>query len=48
MNGYEAKFAREAKAHPTCWVIAPNGYGGFKLIRVADDPKPRPKLVLVK
>ena len=48
MNAYEAKFKREAKAHPTCWIIAPNGRGGFKLFRVAQDPKPRPQLVLVK
>lgn len=48
MNGYEAKFAREAKEHPVCWVIAPNGRGSFMVVRVAPDPKPRPKLVLVK
>lgn len=48
MNGYEAKFEREAKAHPTCWIIAPNGRGGFKLVRIAKDPKPKPQLRLVK
>ena len=48
MNAYEAKFAREAKAHPRCWIIVPNGHGMFNLVRVAQDPKPRPKLVLVK
>jgi len=48
MNGYEAKFEREAKAHPTCWIIAPNGRGGFNVVRICEDPKPRPKLVLVK
>ena len=48
MFASEAKFAREAKAHPTCWIIAPNGRGGFKVIRVCNDPKPRPQLMLVK
>ena len=48
MNYYEMKFAREAKAQPACWIIAPNGRGGFKLIRVGDDPKPKVKLRLVK
>jgi len=48
MNVYEAKFERQAKAHPTCWIIAPNGRGEFKLIRVCPDPKPRPQLRLVK
>lgn len=48
MNGYEAKFAREAKAHPTSWVIAPNGRGMFAVVRIAPDPKPRPQLRLVK
>ena len=48
MNGYEAKFEREAKDHPTCWIIAPNGRSGFNVVRIASDPKPRPKLVLVK
>ena len=48
MNAYEAKFEREAKAHPTCWIIAPNDRGGLKLIRICEDPKPRPKLALVK
>lgn len=47
MNAYEAKFAREAKAHPTCWIIVPNGMGSFQLVRIAKDPKPRPKLKLV-
>ena len=42
-----AKFAREAKAHPTCWIIAPNGRGTFSLVRIAADPKPKPQLKLV-
>ena len=48
MNYYEAKFEREKKAHPTCWIIVPNGRGRVNLVRIALDPKPRPKLVLVK
>ena len=48
MNAYEAKFAREAKAHPTCWIIVPNNRGGYKLLRVAPDPRPKPELRLVK
>ncbi len=48
MNYYEMKFAREAKAHPTCWIIAPNGCGGNMLVRIAPDPKPKFKLRLVK
>ena len=48
MNGYEAKFAREAKAHPTRWIIAPNDHGNFKLVRIAIDPKPKTALRLVK
>ncbi len=47
MNGYEAKFAREAKAHPTCWIIVPNGRGMFNIVRACDDPKPKVKLRLV-
>ena len=46
MNGYEAKFEREAKDHPTCWVIAPNMRGGFKVVRIASDPTPKVKLRL--
>ena len=48
MNEYAAKFEREAKAHPTCWIIAPNGRGGYKLVRICADPTPNPNLVLVK
>ena len=48
MNVYEAKFEREAKDHPTCWVIAPNGHGAFNVVRVCPNPKPRPQLRLVK
>jgi hypothetical protein len=48
MNEYAAKFEREAKAHPTCWIIAPNNHGGFRLVRICPDPKPKPKLVVVK
>ena len=48
MNQYEAKFAREDKAHPTCWIIAPNDRGGYKLVRIAQDPTPKPELRLVK
>ena len=48
MNHYTAKFEREAKEHPTCWIITPNGRGGVNLVRIAPDPKPKPKLVLVK
>lgn len=48
MNYYEAKFEREAKAHPTCWIIIPNGRGGLVVKRIAPDPRPKPKLVLVK
>lgn len=48
MNYYEMKFAREAKAHPTCWIISPNDNGGYKLLRVATDPKPKTVLRLVK
>lgn len=47
MNAYEAKFAREAKAYPTCWVITPNGLGCFNLVRIVNDPKPKPQLKLV-
>jgi len=47
MNYYDAKFAREAKAHPTCWIIAPNARGSFNLVRVADDPKPKVQLRIV-
>jgi len=47
MTPYEAKFAREAKAHPTCWIIVPDGLNRCKLIRITNDPKPRPKLKLV-
>lgn len=47
MNAYEAKFAREAKAHPTCWIIVPNGRGSFCLTRIINDPKPKPQLKLV-
>ena len=36
MNGYEAKFAREAKEYPADWIIAPNGRGYFKLIKIGD------------
>lgn len=43
-----AKFAREAKAHPTCWIIAPNMREKLKVVRIAPDPTPKPKLVLVK
>jgi len=49
MNEYEAKFAREAKDHPTCWIIVPNdNRTGYRLQRIALDPKPKPKLTLVK
>ena len=47
MNHYEAKFAREAKEHPTNWIIAPNGSNGVKLVRIGNDPAPRPNLTLV-
>ena len=47
MNYYEMKFAREAKAHPTCWIIAPTGRGTVHLVRIAPDPKPKPQLKLV-
>ena len=47
MNAYEAKFEREAKAHPTCWIIVPNGRGSFNLVRTCPDPKPKPELRLV-
>ena len=48
MNAYDAKFEREAKAHPTCWIIVPNGRGRVNLVRITPDPKPRPQLRLVK
>jgi hypothetical protein len=48
MNAYTAKFEREAKAHPTCWIIVPNGRGQVNLVRISPDPKPRPQLTLVK
>ena len=48
MGAYEAKFAREAKAHPTCWIIVPNDRGGYKLARIGLDPKPKVQLRLVK
>lgn len=48
MNAYEAKFDREAKAYPTCWIIAPDGLNRCKLIRIANDPKPRLKLGIVR
>jgi len=48
MNHYEAKFEREAKAHPTCWIIVPTGQGSVKLVRIAEDPKPKVQLKLVK
>jgi hypothetical protein len=48
MNAYEAKFEREAKAHPTCWIIVPNGRGAVNLVRIAPDPKPKVQLSLVK
>jgi hypothetical protein len=47
VNYYEAKFGREAKAHPTCWIIAPSELGGVHLVRIAPDPKPKPQLKLV-
>lgn len=47
MNAYEAKFAREAKAHPSCWIIAPNGRGMFAIVRIAQDPRPKVQLRLV-
>ncbi len=48
MNHYEAKFARQEKAHPTCWIIVPDGCGGVNLVRIAPDPKPKVQLRLVK
>lgn len=33
MNFYEAKFAREAKEHPTHWIIG-YGRGGYRLIYI--------------
>ena len=48
MNHYEAKFEREAKAHPTCWIIVPTGRGSLKVMRIAEDPKPKFQLKLVK
>ena len=48
MNQYEAKFAREAKDYPTCWIIVPNGLGSYCLARIAQDPKPKLKLRIVK
>jgi hypothetical protein len=47
MNYYEMKFAREAKDHPICWIIVPNGRGSLHLVRIAPDPKPKVKLRLV-
>jgi len=48
MNAYDAKFAREAKTHPICWIIAPNGRGSFSVVRIAPDPKPKVQLRIVK
>lgn len=48
MNYYKAKFERETKAHPTCWIIIPTGINMCKLVRIAPDPKPKLKLRLVK
>jgi len=35
MNYYGAKRVREAKPHPTEWIIVPTGDGGFKLVRLS-------------
>jgi len=47
MTPIEAKFAREAKAHPTRWIITPSGRGTFTIVRIAPDLRPRPQLRLV-
>lgn len=37
MTYYEAKFAREAKDHPTHWMILPTTNGKVKLIKVRES-----------
>jgi len=54
MTPSEAKFAREAKEHPTNWIIAPAGGLYCKLVEIGPAPKTPsgtytvPHLTLVK